>query len=348
VANEDFWMHGLRARNCISRSDSLEKLEGELDPATLLAIVGSYEGEWEILEFTEVETETNFQPVNDKPGNIETSALNSKNSSWVSNLNKDEYSRYVEDIRSEIKAGWVYQVNACRILESSSDIDLRNLFEKIQVKHNAPMSAYYRSDRWEVASASPERLLKIDNSTGERVITVSPIKGTSRDGSFLEKDYAENIMIVDLMRNDISPLCKPGTVKVPRLLGVEEHPGLFHLVSDVQGVLQDRVSWREILERITPAGSITGAPKSSAREIIAKHEQYRGVYCGTIGWIYQGGADFSVAIRTFFKDLNRDHQKVIFGTGAGITWGSDSTLEWEETQLKAKRLIELVGSKDGV
>jgi para-aminobenzoate synthetase component 1 len=348
VADEEFWMHGLRARNCISRSASLEKLDGELDPTTLLAIVGSYEGEWEILEFSEIETESNFEPAGVDFEKVDNGALNPNITSWISNLDKDDYCRYVEDIRSEIKAGWVYQVNACRILESNFDIDLKNLFEKIQSKHRAPMSAYYRSDRWEVASASPERLMRIDNSTGEQVITVSPIKGTSRDGSFLEKDYAENIMIVDLMRNDISPLCKPGSVEVPRLLGVEEHPGLFHLVSDVQGVLKDRVSWREILERITPAGSITGAPKSSAREIIAKHEQYRGVYCGTIGWIYQGGADFSVAIRTFFKDLKRDHQKVIFGTGAGITWGSDATLEWEETQLKAQRLIELVGSRDGI
>jgi para-aminobenzoate synthetase component I len=356
VANEEFWMHGMRARNCISRSDSLEKLDGELDPKTLLAIVGSYEGEWEILEFSEIETDSdsntnsnfNSNPDGVNLSKIDPGALNSKKNSWVSNLDKDEYCRYVEDIRSEIKAGQVYQVNACRIIESSSDINLRNLFEKIQIKHKAPMSAYYRSDRWEVASASPERLMKVDSSTGEPVITVSPIKGTSRDGSFLEKDYAENIMIVDLMRNDISPLCKPGSVEVPRLLGVEEHPGLFHLVSDVQGVLKERVSWREILERITPAGSITGAPKSTAREIIAKHEPYRGVYCGTIGWIYQGRADFSVAIRTFFKDLKRDHQKIIFGTGAGITWGSDSNLEWEETQLKARRLIELVGSSYGI
>lgn len=337
-------MSGLRARNCISRSSSLEKLDGDLDPETLLAIVGSYEGEWEILEFTDLLSEPNFLPSENGRDAEADLSKELESPAWESNLNKDEYSDYVEDIRAEIKAGWVYQVNACRILESRSNINLEELFARIDKEHNPPMSAYYRSNRWEIASASPERLMKIDQVAGEQIITVSPIKGTSRDGVFLEKDYAENIMIVDLMRNDISPLCAPGSVEVPRLLGVEQHPGLFHLVSDVRGTIKKSITWREILERITPAGSITGAPKSSAREIIGKHEPYRGVYCGTIGWIYQGRADFSVAIRTFFRDLKKDRQKVIFGTGAGITWGSDPLLEWEETQLKARRLMDLAQS----
>jgi para-aminobenzoate synthetase component 1 len=145
-------------------------------------------------------------------------------------------------------------------------------------------------------------------------------------------------MIVDLMRNDFGKICKSVTVEVPRLLSSEEHPGLQHLVSDVQGELLDGISWKEILTALSPPGSVSGAPKSSATQVIADNENARGPYCGALGWVQGDYCVLSVAIRTFWKDSH-----INFGTGAGITWGSDALAEWEETQLKAKRLISIAG-----
>ena len=145
-------------------------------------------------------------------------------------------------------------------------------------------------------------------------------------------------MIVDLMRNDFGRICESGTVEVPRLLANEEHPGLRHLVSDIQGLLRSELSWKEILEALSPPGSISGAPKSSALSVIADHESTRGPYCGALGWVHGQEAELSVAIRIFWKN-----DGLHFGTGAGITWNSDAEQEWEETQLKARKLISIAG-----
>jgi para-aminobenzoate synthetase component 1 len=336
-----FWMDGYFASNPIEVHHDLAVLDRDLDDESFWAIAGSYEGEWEVIRFREIEARDRIpQSVIDQDG--------PRKQVWKSSFDRQRYLDYVEKIRDEIKAGWVYQVNACRLLESDDDIDLANLFASIQANHPAPSAAYYHSNRWEIASASPETFFNVTHATGKRLIQTSPIKGTSRDGVFREKDQAENVMIVDLMRNDISPLCRKGSVIVPRLLGVEEHPGLFHLVSDVQGELREDVTFAKILKRLSPAGSITGAPKSSAREVISRFEPYRGIYCGTIGWIYQGAAHFSVAIRTFFKDKRRANQygpAIYFGTGAGITWGSSASDEWDETELKAERLMRIAAGQ---
>jgi para-aminobenzoate synthetase component 1 len=149
-------------------------------------------------------------------------------------------------------------------------------------------------------------------------------------------------MIVDLMRNDLGQICIPGSIAVPDLLRDEEHPGLSHLVSDVTGQLQDGVTWKEILDALLPAGSISGAPKSAAKRIISELEAVpRGPYCGALGWVHGDQAVLSVAIRIFWREADYLH----FGTGAGITWSSDARAEWEETQLKGERLISIVGGE---
>jgi para-aminobenzoate synthetase component 1 len=125
---------------------------------------------------------------------------------------------------------------------------------------------------------------------------------------------------------------------VPRLLSSEEHPGRQHLVSDVQGELLEDISWTEIFAALSPPGSVSGAPKSSAVQVIAENEIERGPYCGALGWVQGNKAELAVAIRTFWKDSH-----INFGTGAGITWSSDAAAEWEETQLKARRLISIAG-----
>jgi para-aminobenzoate synthetase component 1 len=256
---------------------------------------------------------------------------------WSSSLSADQYIDYVERIRNAVADGWVYQVNACRRLTHPVDgQSLRGLFTEILKNNPAPWASYLEIPDVMIASASPELFLSRKGST----IMTSPIKGTQPTHSqqFGAKDQAENVMIVDLMRNDLGKICKSGTVEVPRLLSSEEHPGLQHLVSDVQGELLDNISWREIFTALSPPGSVSGAPKSSATQVISENEIVRGPYCGALGWIEGDQAILSVAIRTFWKD-----SKLNFGTGAGITWASNPRAEWEETQLKARRLISIAG-----
>ena len=259
--------------------------------------------------------------------------------SWSSSLNSDEYIEYVERIREAVADGWVYQVNACRRLTHQDDgQSLRGLFSEILENNPAPWACYFEVPGVMIASASPELFLSRNGST----VKSSPIKGTLPTNSqqFGAKDQAENVMIVDLMRNDLGQISKSGTVEVPRLLSSEEHPGLQHLVSDVQGQLLEGISWAQILTALSPPGSVSGAPKSSATRVISENEIARGPYCGALGWIQGDQAALSVAIRIFWKDT-----QINFGTGAGITWSSDARAEWEETQLKAKRLISIAGGE---
>jgi para-aminobenzoate synthetase component 1 len=256
---------------------------------------------------------------------------------WSSSLSSDHYIAYVERIREAIAQGWVYQVNACRQLTHKDDgQSLRGLFSEILKSNPAPWASYLEIPGTMIASASPELFLSRNGAS----VKSSPIKGTqpAQTESFGAKDQAENVMIVDLMRNDFGQICKSGSVEVPRLLATEEHPGLQHLVSDVHGELLDEISWSQIFRALSPPGSVSGAPKSSATQVISENENDRGPYCGALGWVQGDQAALSVAIRIFWKDSG-----INFGTGAGITWGSDSRAEWEETQLKARRLISIAG-----
>jgi para-aminobenzoate synthetase component 1 len=192
----------------------------------------------------------------------------------------------------------------------------------------------------QVVSASPERFLRREGAFVES----RPIKGTAAtvDG-FLPKDRAENVMIVDLVRNDLGRVCEFGSVTVPGLCEVEPHPGLHHLVSTVRGRLRAEVGWPELIEATFPPGSVTGAPKLAALDVIGKLEPVpRGPYCGAVGWVDAdaGCGDLNVAIRTFWVDAGVLH----FGTGGAITWDSTPEGEWEETELKARRLLEVASS----
>ena len=257
---------------------------------------------------------------------------------WLSSRTESEYMEYVRNIQKAIADGWVYQVNACRELSTPLEDgrNLRGLFSQILVNNPAPWASYFEIPGLNIASASPELFLK---RIGNKVRT-SPIKGTQLPGQthFGAKDMAENVMIVDLMRNDLGAICKNGSVSVPRLLASEPHPGLVHLVSDIEAELRDEITWSEIFTALQPPGSISGAPKSSAVSVINEHESVRGPYCGALGWVQGDQCELSVAIRIFFKDVS-----LRFGTGAGITWSSDAASEWEETQLKARRLISIAG-----
>jgi para-aminobenzoate synthetase component 1 len=192
-----------------------------------------------------------------------------------------------------------------------------------------------------VASASPELFLRRDGAQ----VWSSPIKGTAASASaFLPKDRAENLMIVDLVRNDIGRVCEFGSVAVPALWSVEEHPGLFHLVSTVTGRLRAGSGWADVIDATFPPGSVTGAPKVAALDVIARLEPAaRGPYCGALGWVDADRrvGELNVAIRTFwFED-----DELRFGTGGGITWDSTPEGEWDETELKARRLLRVASAQ---
>jgi para-aminobenzoate synthetase component 1 len=274
-------------------------------------------------------------------------------------MDQAAYEAAVSRVREHVREGAVYQANICRVLSAplgappgpGTEPDARALAARLAAGNPAPHAAAVHVpaatglDPVWVVSASPELYLSVRDEPGTGTVVESgPIKGTARTPDGLtEKDRAENVMITDLVRNDLQTVCRPGTVEVTSLLAVEEHPGLVHLVSRVRGTLSDDVVrsgelWRRLLAGTFPPGSVSGAPKSSALRIIGELEPApRGPYCGAVGWVSDGAASLAVGIRTFWWADG----VLRFGTGAGITWGSDPTAEWHETELKAERLVAL-------
>ena len=193
-------------------------------------------------------------------------------------------------------------------------------------------------------SASPERYLRLRH----RDVETRPIKGTAATRAALrasDKDRAENVMIVDLARNDLGRVCEPGSVRVPSLCEVEAHPGLHHLVSTVRGTLRSDVGTGSLMAATFPPASVTGAPKPRVLQAIEALEPVRrGVYCGAFGWLdtERGGGDLAVAIRTFTVFDDRTE----LGVGAGIVADSSPDAEWEETELKASRLLAVAGARE--
>ena len=258
---------------------------------------------------------------------------------WTSSLDEEGFAKGVDAVREAILNGDVYQVNLCRRLSAPvpPGFDVIGLAGALARANPAPHAATVRvaSAGMAVASASPELFLR---RRGDLVET-RPIKGTAAPGTaFLAKDRAENVMIVDLMRNDLGRVCEYGSVEVPDLCREERHPGLSHLVSTVRGRLRPGVGWAEVLEATFPPGSVTGAPKLAALDVIRRLEPVpRGVYCGAVGLVDTDSAAgaLNVAIRTFWMEDGHLH----LGTGGGITWDSTPEGEWQETELKAHRLL---------
>lgn len=266
---------------------------------------------------------------------------------WHSSLDRAAYEHGVRAIRGHIERGEVYQANLCRVLSApvGPDADPLALAARLAAGNPAPYAAVIDVPGLSVVSASPELYLSRDGD----IVESRPIKGTGATAAdLLEKDYAENIMIVDLVRNDLGQVAAVGSVEVPALCAVEEHPGLVHLVSTVRARLAPGAGWPELFAATFPPGSVTGAPKSSALRIINELEPApRGPYCGAVGWVDadRGRAALAVGIRTFWiSGLAHGGREIRFGTGAGITWGSDPGREWLETELKAARLISLAST----
>jgi para-aminobenzoate synthetase component I len=262
---------------------------------------------------------------------------------WEQTWTPADYGRAVCEVRAAIARGDVYQVNLVQHLSASFEGDPRSLAAAL-----APLQPLrpcpFVGDGWAIVSASPELFLA---RRGDRLWTM-PIKGTRPIGEDVDdaKDAAEHLMIVDLERNDLSRVCRVGSIRWPELMVQHELAGVTHLVSTVEGRLRSGVGLAEILEATFPGGSITGAPKISAVDHIARLEPVgRGAAMGALGTIHPNG-DFELAltIRTFAVAAGRIHLWV----GGGIVWDSDPEAEIEESWVKARPLLAAVSSKVAV
>jgi len=259
-------------------------------------------------------------------------------------------------VREYIVAGDIFQANLSQRFQSHLSEHPFDLYLKLRRRNPAPFAAFLGFGDMAVLSASPERFLRLDEDG--RHVETRPIKGTRPRGlgpmhdaalgralAESHKDRAENVMIVDLLRNDLSRVCRPGTVRVPELFALEHHPTVHHLVSTVVGEIEPGAGAVELIRAAFPGGSITGAPKVRAMEIISELEPtQRGVYCGSVGYLSATGAmDTSIVIRTYLALRGQ----VYFQAGGGIVADSDPELEYGETLDKARGLIEtLVESRE--
>jgi para-aminobenzoate synthetase component 1 len=375
---------GLKLENIMPRS---KEFHGFDEPDVFLAL-------FDVLIIHDYNTDKTFLTGNEKKfDEIEQTILsvqNSQNSADSidspkskihSNFTKESYIEAIERIKEKIRRGDTYQVNLTQQIraELPENLSPAQIFRRLRKNHPAPFAAFLQRKNDTVISASPERFFSIaetemrneEFSTGNprRIITTSPIKGTRPRGRNAEedrrlkqellnseKDRAENVMIVDLLRNDIGRICKYGTVKVEKLCDLERHPTLFHLVSTVSGELCEEITVSDILKAVFPCGSITGAPKIRTMQIIDEIETApRGLSMGAIGFSRQKAIgnrqnsengtrhnlDLSVAIRTMVVRGN----EAIFNVGGGIVIDSVPEDEYEETLVKARALLNSINAK---
>ena len=269
-----------------------------------------------------------------------------------SDFTRDQYIAAVSNVIEYIRAGDIFQANMSQRLMAPWSGTATQLYANVRRNNPAPFCGLLKTDDFSIVSASPERFLKVDRS---RQVETRPIKGTRRrprspiadlyasdELSTSEKDRAENVMIVDLLRNDISRSCKPGTVRVTGLCEVERFETVLHLVSTVVGTLRDDCDVWDLMAGCFPGGSITGAPKIRAMEIIAELEPtVRGAYCGSLFFLGPcGDFDSSILIRTFTLKDGLVH----FPVGGGIVADSVPLEEYRETLHKASGMIRSLRS----
>lgn len=285
------------------------------------------------------ETDLHFLPINN------TAAIHPR-------LTKSEYISIIEKIRKHIKRGDCYELNFCQqFFSENTIIDPLSVFKKLQKFSPNPFSAFYKVNNNFCMCASPERFLK---KTGQQLMS-QPIKGTSKrdDDPYVDeankrylkasaKEKSENVMVVDLVRNDLSKICLEGTVFVEEIFGIYSFPQVHQMISTIKGLIPQDVHWTKALSATFPMGSMTGAPKKRVIELIKKYEnKKRGLFSGSIGYITPySDFDFNVVIRSIF--YNKVSRYVSFWAGGGITFYSDPELEYEECMVKAKAMWEVL------
>jgi para-aminobenzoate synthetase component 1 len=271
---------------------------------------------------------------------------------FKSNFTKESYIKALEKLKNYIKCGDIYQANLTQRFECGLDTSPYELYGKLRTINPAPFASFIDFGEGHIVSSSPERFIRIK----DKRVETRPIKGTRPRGKnsdedirnrkellSSEKDKAELLMIVDLERNDLGRISKTGTVEVTELFHLEEYPTVYHLVSTVIGEMKDECQIIDVITSTFPGGSITGAPKIRAMEIIDELEPtQRNVYTGSIGYIgFNGEIDLNIVIRTILCK----NGKAYFQVGGGIVWDSNPELEYEETLHKAKALMMTLNSK---
>ena len=270
------------------------------------------------------------------------------NSECISNMTYNEYEKRFKMIQSYIKNGDCYQINFSQRFSVGYSGDTWDIYNKISPTYSSPYSAYLKMPFIDIMSFSPERFLSYNNE----IIETKPIKGTrpvSEDNdvnkqaldelSSSYKEKAENLMIVDLLRNDLGKNCEYGSVKVTKLFDIETFANVHHLVSTIQGRISSSSNIFKLIKGCFPGGSITGAPKIRAMQIINELEpDGRGIYCGSIGYISSNGnTDLNIAIRT----VAASKDKLFFWGGGGIVYDSEVKSEYKETFDKIRPLLEI-------
>ncbi|NLR93154.1 anthranilate synthase component I family protein [Flammeovirga agarivorans] len=270
-------------------------------------------------------------------------------------ISKKVYVDTVERIQEHILEGDVYEVNICmEFLAREAKIDPFDLYLRLSALSPAPFSAFHRVNDKYVVSSSPERFMKKE---GKRIVS-QPIKGTIRRGTSQEEDeqlkldlrnsekeVAENMMIVDLVRNDLARTCKAGTIKVPEIFGVYSFKTVHQMISTIEGEIKDFLPFTEVIKKAFPMGSMTGAPKVMAMALIETYERTkRGLYSGSIGYITpEGDFDFNVVIRSAFYNAAAEY--ISFQIGSAITIDSEAEAEHEECILKAKGMLAALNAE---
>ena len=281
------------------------------------------------------------------------SSLQNKSLNIQQRVSRKEYIETIEQLKKHILRGDCYEINYCmEFFAEDAVVDPLSVYRKLSRSSPNPFSALYKlEDKWLIC-ASPERFLKKTAST----ILSQPIKGTSsrflkddkkdkksKDALYAsEKDRSENVMVVDLVRNDLARVCKEGTVKVDELFGIYSFPQVHQMISTVSGDLKDDISFTAIIKATFPMGSMTGAPKRRVMELIDQYERTgRGIFSGAVGYITtEGDFDFNVVIRSIM--YNSSEKYLSFMAGSGITFYSDAEKEYEECLLKAEAMRGVV------
>lgn len=269
-----------------------------------------------------------------------------------SKIDKNEYLAIINQLKKHIQRGDCYEINFCQeFFGHIVDADPFTLFKKLNNISPNPFSGIYRmNDKW-LLCASPERYIKKTNNT----IISQPIKGTLqrniKKGNIKDeqqqlfqsqKDKAENVMVVDLVRNDLSRICEEGSVHVDELFGIYSFPQVHQMISTISGTLKNEINFKDIIDATFPMGSMTGAPKISVMQLIDKYEKSkRGIFSGALGYLKPNGdCDFNVIIRSIM--YNQSTQYLSFQAGSGITIYSDAENEWEECMIKAKAIKSIL------
>ena len=276
----------------------------------------------------------------------------SQNIEVKSRLTKEDYCIGFEHLKTHIQRGDIYEVNYCReYYAENAELNPISVYQNLYNISTPPFAAFYRTNYHYLMCASPERFLK---KKGDKLIS-QPIKGTRRRGQTLEEDkqlkedlfnlskeQSENVMIVDLVRNDLSKTAAPSSVKVEELFGIYSFPQVHQMISTIVSEIKQGIHWTEVLKHSFPMGSMTGAPKIRAMQLIEKYENFRrGLYSGSVGYVTpEGDFDFNVVIRSIL--YNSQNKYASISVGSAITASANPLDEYDECELKAKAMLEVL------